>query len=221
MRPTLTLLPVLCALLCASPGVRAQAPAASAAPVAKRAGAIADATAACERAAQQSLATRGAPAADLKFTAAAPDPAAVPGEHHIVLHGGGSWRAAGGPRRFAYSCNVDLRSPESVGLVLRDTTGGESPAAAATAAVEPDLRHLTPGACESSAAAAVKKRWPAALDIAFDSATRRLSQQSAARATLQGRGRALQAPGEPIVHFGFDCAIDPRDGRVLGISLSS
>ena len=86
--------------------------------------------------------------------------------------------------------------------------------------LEPDLSHLSPSACEASAAAALKKRWPRVSDISFDGSTRSLSQESPAKAELHGQGRALPAPGSPHALFGFDCEIDPRDGRVLGTRIS-
>jgi hypothetical protein len=87
--------------------------------------------------------------------------------------------------------------------------------------VDPDISHLSPAACESSAAAALQQRWPRVSQISFDTATRSLTQQSAARAELHGQGRARPAPeSQVLVHFGFDCTIDPRDGRVIGMRLS-
>ena len=59
------------------------------------------------------------------------------------------------------------------------------------------------------------------MPFTFDTETRSLTQQSAARAELHGQGRARPAPESPaLVHFGFDCTVDPRDGRVIGVSLS-
>jgi len=200
-----------------SPGARGQAvpakPGASA-------NTSAEATAACERAAQQSLASKGGPAAELKFNAA---PSLQPdrsNDGQIVLRGGGSWRAPAGMRRFEYSCNVDPRTPEAVGLVLRDTTPAAALAKPALGALEPDLRQLSPQACEASVAAALKKRWPSVSEIRFDSGARSLVQSSSSKAELHGQGRALPLQGSPFTLFGFDCEIDPRDGRVLSTRVS-
>lgn len=192
--------------------VRAQSAASRPASAAQ---ATADALAACERAARQSLtAGTGNSVADLKFTGAPSEP---PGsDPQMVLRGSASWRSASGPRRFDFICNVDLRTPEAVGLVIRDTTPAPPESATARAAVEPDLSNVSPTACESSAAAALKKRWPRVSEISFDTATRTLSQESATQAELRGQGRALPAPGAPATHFSFDCQFDPRNGRVLG-----
>lgn len=195
------------------PWVHAQAPAAKPA-------AGAEAVAACEQAAQQSLATKGAPAAELKFNGPPASQPSRSNDGQIVLRGGGSWRSAGGMRRFEYSCNVDPRAPEFAGLVLRDTTPAAAQARAAPAALEPDLRHLSPGACEASVAAALQKRWPRVSEIRLDSGARSLVQSSPTLAVLHGQGRALPLQGSPYTHFGFDCEIDPRDGRVLSTRVS-
>jgi hypothetical protein len=186
----------------------------------KPADSSADAVAACERAARQSLASKGTPAAEVQFVGV---PASQPGlsnDGQIVLRGAGSWRAASGVRKFEYSCNVNPLVPETVGLVLRDKTPVAAEAKPARAMQEPDLSHLSPGACESSVAEALKKRWPRVSEIKFDSAARRLAQTSPSKAELHGQGRALPAQGAPHTHFGFDCDIDPRDGRVLGTRVS-
>ena len=86
---------------------------------------------------------------------------------------------------------------------------------------DPDLSHVSPSACESGAAVALKQRWPRASLITFDAQTRSLTQQSASRAELRGQGHARTTPESPaLVHFGFDCTIDPRNGRVIGMRLS-
>ena len=97
----------------------------------------------------------------------------------IVLRGAGRWRAPTGMRSFTYTCNVDVKSSEAVAVVLRDTT----PQAAAKAPpprppAEPDLSELSPAACESSAVAALKARWPRVSQISFDPRTRVFKQPS-------------------------------------------
>ena len=195
------------------PWVHAQAPGAKPA-------AGAEVVAACEQAAQQSLASKGEPAAELKFNgppSSQPDRA---NDGQLVLRGAGSWRSAGGVRRFEYSCSVDPRAPEAVGLVLRDTTPAGAQARSAQSMLEPDLRHLSPGACEASVAAVLQKRWPRVSEIRLDSGARSLVQSSPSKAELHGQGRALPLQGSPYSHFGFDCEIDPRDGRVLSTRVS-
>ena len=48
-----------------------------------------------------------------------------------------------------------------------------------------------------------------------------LPATEATLAELHGRGRALPSPSAPPTFFGFDCELDPRDGRVLRTNLSS
>lgn len=68
---------------------------------------------------------------------------------------------------------------------------------------------------------ALQQRWPRVTQITFNTETRSVTQQSASRAELRGQGHARPAPESAVlVHFGFDCTIDPRDGRVTEIGLS-
>jgi hypothetical protein len=181
----------------------------------------ADAAASCERAVRQSLASRAGPAAELKFTGAPAVQPSLSNGGQLVMNGAGSWRSGSTLRRFEYSCNLEPRSPEAVGVLIRDLTPPSAEPAPARAAIEPDLSNLSPAACESAAAAALKKRWPAVSQLSFDTSTRRLSQDSANKALLREQGRALPAPGAPMTHFEFDCDVDPRDGRVIGMRVAS
>jgi hypothetical protein len=176
-----------------------------------------DAVAACERAARQALSPQAADA-EVAFNAAPREQDVLSNGNHTVLRGSGRLRSPGGMRGFSYSCNVDLRSANVTGVVVRETPAAA--AAPARAPAEPDLSHVSPRACESDAAVALKKRWPRVSQISFDSATRRLLQDAAGRAELRGRGSALPTPDSPSTHFGFECVFDPRDGRVLGTRIS-
>ena len=179
--------------------------------------ASAEAVAACERAARQSLGAPASQPTDVVFNGTTTAQASLSSESQVVLLGGGRWRASGGMRTFTYRCNVDPRAPESVGLVLRDST----PAATQPPApLEPDLSKLSPASCESSAVRMLKERWPGVSKISFDSATRSLRQHSASSAELHGSGRALPTPDAPPTFFEFDCTVDPRDGRVVRTSVS-
>jgi hypothetical protein len=137
----------------------------------------------------------------------------------IAVRGAGRWRAPNGVRTFTYTCNVEVKSGEAVGVVLRDTTP-QPVAKAPPPPAEPDLSQLSPAACESSAVAALKARWPQVSQITFDVRTRTFRQPSASSALLHGSGQALPSADSPTRLFGFDCEIDPRNGRVLRISIS-
>ena len=177
------------------------------------------AAAACERAVQSTLReTRGASAAPT-FSAA---PSVVPGAvdaAEITLRGAGQVRTGTGARPFSYSCNYDIATAAVSGVVVRDS------AAAATAtparAVEPDLSHVSPTACESAAAAALKRRWPGVTQINFNPDTRQLSQDADGVASLRGQGSATPTVRDPEVHFSYDCAIDARNGRVMRVAIGN
>lgn len=180
-----------------------------------------EALAQCERAVRQALLPQSGTAADLRFSATPPLPRAPADGSQIVLHGEGQWREAAALRKFKYSCNIDPRSGQAVGVVIRQASPPMAVQAGTKPIEDPDLSHLSPSACESGAAVALQQRWPRVSQITFDTETRRLTQQSASRAELHGQGRARPAPESPVlVHFGFDCTIDPRDGRVIGMRLN-
>ncbi len=181
--------------------------------------ASADPVVACERAARQLLASKGAPAAEVNFTAAPTVAPGSAGDKQLVLRGGGSFRSSEGLRTFSYNCNVDSATSESLGMVMRDTTPVSTKGKTTGPAREPDLTHLSPAVCESAVAAALKKRSLRVSDISFESATRAVKQTGTSTAELRGRGRALLAPGTPYTHFGFECEFDTRDGRLLGSRL--
>jgi hypothetical protein len=182
--------------------------------------AAADPMGACEAAARQSLAAQGAAPAAVTFNAAPALQANLSNASQTVLRGSGRWRNAGGLHSFDYICNVDPQASGTVGVVLRDSTSAAARTAAPRTPSEPDMSHVSPAACESRAAEALKQRWPGVSQISFDRATRRLLQDSPSRSRLHGHGRALPTPDSPSTHFGFDCELDPRDGRVLAMRLS-
>ncbi len=180
------------------------------------------AAAACEKSARQTLSARAAKAPEVTFDAAPAIQHELSNESQTVLRGTGRLRGVDGVHAFTYVCNVDRSSFEVVGLVLRDAPAPAAAAKArpAPAPLEPDLRALSPAACESSAVLLLQQRWPQVARISFDSATRTYRQTTAERAELLGSGRAEPTPGATPRLFGFECAIDPRDGRVLRIGLS-
>ena len=187
---------------------------------ATKAASSAEVVASCEQAARQSLATRNVQPDELTFTGAPSVQPSLAGDSQVVLRGAGRRRGASGVRSFDYSCNVDVNTSQAIGVMLRDTTTQAAEAALSRTPAEPDLRFLSPAACESSAAVALKQRWPFVSQINFDSATRKVTQDSARTAKLQGQGHALPAPGLPATHFEFNCEVDPRDGRVLKMGVS-
>ncbi|MCE9658912.1 MAG: hypothetical protein K8R60_10160 [Burkholderiales bacterium] len=175
---------------------------------------------ACERSARQAVPASAREPAEVTFNGppSVQQELAIDGQQ--VLRGAGRWRGASGMRSFTYTCNVDQRTSEAVGLVLRDTTPVAAKAPPPRPPAEPDLSQLSPAACESSAVAALKERWPRVSQIAFDPRTRTFRQPSASSALLHGSVQAVPTIDSPSRLLGFDCEIDPRSGRVLRISIS-
>jgi hypothetical protein len=209
--PILACLTALCSATVAAP---ASAPGGAAAAPGRTAAATA-----CERAAQDTLReTRGA-TATASF-AAAPVLAPVPADAaEVTYRGSGQVRAASGTRPFSYSCTFDTRTNTVTGVVLRDAGApGQTPPAAQ--AVEPDLSQISPTACESAAAGALKQRWPSVAAIHFNADTRQLSQQDGGNASLRGQGIATPAVRAPTTHFSYDCTVDPRNGRIVGVRIA-
>lgn len=175
-----------------------------------------EASGACEQTARRTLTAQPNRASDASFTVRTAVQPRLSTERQIVLHGEGRWRDAGGMRNVRFTCNVDRRTLETVGFVMRDSEPvvvkvpplRKPPA-------EPDLSNLSIASCESSAALALKRRWPRVSQISFEPETRNFQQSSLETAVLHGEGRALPAQGKPFTFFGFDCHIDPQDGRVL------
>jgi len=175
---------------------------------------------ACERSARKAVPASAREPVEVTFTGT---PSLLPdrtGDGLAVLRGTGRWRAPTGPRTFAYSCNLDPRTSEAVGLVLRDTTPAAAPPPPPKAPVEPDLSQLSPEACESSAVGALRQRWPFMTQITFDPTTRTYRQGSGASASLHGSVQGMPTRESPLRVFGFECEVDPRDGRVLRIGIS-
>lgn len=173
---------------------------------------------ACERAALDTLRDTRGTAATSSFTAA---PTLAPGaadSAELTLRGSGQSRTASGVRPFSYSCTFDTGTKAVTGLVLRDAAiAGPVPAAARS--IEPDLSQISPTACESAAASSMKRRWPGVTNIQFNADTRRLNQQEGGNASLRGQGTAAPSLREPITHFAYDCTVDPRNGRIVGVRI--
>jgi hypothetical protein len=81
----------------------------------------AESLAACERSAREAVSSGRGPAAEVRFET---PPTVLPGPSdatELVLRGAGRSRGAAGVRLFSYSCNVNARSGEVSGVVVRDT----------------------------------------------------------------------------------------------------
>ena len=176
-----------------------------------------DATAACERAARETLRSSRGAMADATFSGPpTPAPGLSDGDD-VTLSGAGRYRASGSggtARPFSYSCSVNRKTAVVTGVVLRES-GDAAPTPAAARTIEPDLSNVSPEACESSAAAALKQRWPSVSRIAFSAGALQLQQDADGQATLRGKGIAQPTPRDPDTHFSYRCMLDARSGRVL------
>ncbi len=137
----------------------------------------------------------------------------------VTLRGAGQVRTGAGARPFSFSCTYDIAAGTVSGVVVRDVVAAvPGPVARA---VEPDLSYLSPTACESAAAAALKRRWPGVAQVNFNANTRQLSEDAGGVANLRGQGIATPTVRDPGVHFSYDCAIDARNGRVMKVVLGN
>ncbi len=169
----------------------------------------------CERSAATTVRSTRGELADVQFD---PTTAKVAGAEG-VLRGSGRYRAGGVWRAFSYTCSVDVRSNLVSGVVIRDAA--QAAAARPAVSAEPDMSRVSPEACESSAAVALKQRWPKAQQTTFDAQSLRVETDSAGDTVLVGRGSAIPSPGEPATFFGYRCTIDARSGRVSGTRIGS
>jgi len=180
------------------------------------------ATAACEKSARETLRTLRGNGAEATFLGAPSLPPGSEGADDVTLRGQGRYRVGPGNtmQSFSYSCTVNLRSAQVTGVVLRDAAAA-APKAAAASAVEPDLMRLSPEACDSAAAGALKQRWPQATQVSFNGDARRVELDASGNALLSGQGTAIPSPGQPATHFSYRCEIDLRTGRIESARIGS
>jgi hypothetical protein len=195
------------------------AAAAGAAPAVVAQPASADVARATERCEQEVAETihrmRGRDAKEVQFIAArrvltpqADDETAIRGE--------GRYRAAGGAGvSFTYGCSYSAASDSTSGVVFRETSGQR---ASAEKPFDPDLTNVSPQACESAAAAALKKQHPRVGRINFGSDSRRMQPGENGRIALIGAGSVERAQGMNLIPFSYRCEVDPRNGRVVAVS---
>ncbi len=137
-------------------------------------------------------------------------------DDETAIRGEGRYRAAGGGHvAFTYGCAYRAADDSTSGVVFRETGG---PRTAAEKPFEPDLTNVSPQACESAAAAALKKLHPRVGRINFGSDSRRMEPGENGRVELIGAGSVERAQGMNLIPFSYRCEVDPRSGRVLAVS---
>lgn len=177
---------------------------------------VARATERCEQEVAETIRRmRGRDAKEVQFIAArrvltpqADDETAIRGE--------GRYRAASGAGvAFTYGCAYNAANDGTSGVVFREAGG---PRAAADKPFDPDLTNVSPQACESAAAAELKKLHPRVARINFGSDSRQLRPAEFGRVEMSGAGSVERAPGMNLVPFTYRCELEPRSGRVVAIS---
>lgn len=175
-----------------------------------------DGAEACEEAVIRTVQQlRGARAQVVEFSAVKRD-ATRKSERETTLRGQGRYHAGSGgaAQPFRYSCVYDADTGLASGVVLRD--GGGPPAPRARERPwEPDMTRLSPEACETAAAASLKRRYPAVGAITFATDTRQLRPAAEGRTSLEGQGRMARAPGLNLVRFNYRCELEARSGKLL------
>lgn len=131
------------------------------------------------------------------------------------VRGEGRYRLGGNSVPFSYSCAYNAKSDTASGALFRDLAAARAPA---EKPFEPDLTNLSPEACESAAANALKGKHPRIGRIVFGSDSRRIQPGSNGAVQLSGQGALQRAEGMNAVPFTYRCELNARTGRVLEVS---
>jgi hypothetical protein len=130
------------------------------------------------------------------------------------IKGAGRYRnPAGASLPFTYGCAYNAKTGASTGIVFRDAgaqKADEKP-------WQPDLLSVSPEACETAVAAALKSKHPRVGRIAFGSDSRQLRPAPAGRASLEGVGAVQRAPGMNAVQFSYRCEFEPGNGKLVAV----
>jgi hypothetical protein len=178
----------------------------------------AKATEQCEAAVAETVRRlRGRDAQEVQFVASKRALAAMT-DDETGVKGEGRYRgAAGRSVSFNYSCAFNAKNGTTSGVVLREVGAA---AAGAEKAWQPDMTHVSPQACESAVAAALKDKHPRLGRVAFGSDTRRMRPAANNIVLLEGRGAVERAPGMNSIPFSYACEVDTRNGKVVGVQTS-
>ena len=194
------------------------ADAAKAAEASKPADAGKSAGDACENAVAETVRRmRGKEAHEVQFIGARRALTPTPGDETGVK-GEGRYRSASGASvPFTYSCAYNAKTGATSGALFRETGAGR---ASSEQSWQPDLTHVSPAACETATAAALKDKYPRVGRIVFGSDSRQLRPAPNAHTSLEGKGAVERAPGMSAVPFEYSCEIETRSGKVVGVKTS-
>jgi len=173
---------------------------------------------ACENAVAETVRRmRGRDAQEVQFIGAKRSLTPTPGDE-LGVKGEGRYRSAsGGSVPFTYSCAYNAKTGATSGALFRETGATR---ASAEKAWQPDLTHVSPAACETATAAALKDKYPRVGRIVFGSDSRQLRPASNAHTSLEGKGAVERAPGMGAVPFEYSCEIETGSGKVVSVKTS-
>jgi hypothetical protein len=163
--------------------------------------------------------TRGKEAQEVEFFGAKRQISPTPDEE-LGVKGEGRYRRPSGEHvSFSYSCAYNSQTGGTSGALFRET--GSSASAQAGKPWEPDLLSVSPDACESATAAALKEKYPRVGRIAFGSDTRKLQPAPNEHTLLEAQGAVERAPGMSLVPFTYRCEFETRGGKIVRVETSN
>lgn len=169
----------------------------------------------CEAAVTETIKEmRGRDASEIQFQKDKRVLNATTGEDTDVKGAGRYRNAAGASTPFTYGCAYNSSTGATSGIVFRDGGGLR---ASEEKAWQPDLMSVSPEACETAVAAALKQKHPRVGRIAFGSDSRQLRPAPAGRSSLEGIGAVERAPGMNLVQFSYRCEFEPRNGKLVAV----
>lgn len=165
----------------------------------------------CESAVADAIrSARGKAVQDVRFSSEHRAVTAADDEE-IGVKGEGRYRMAVGSVEFSYSCAFSPRSGRTSAVLFREAGG---PPSLTQAGWQPDLENLNPVACETSVAAALKKRHPRVTGIQFSGDSRRLLPAQQGRTAMEGAGQLRRAEGMTPRPFSYRCEFERGSSRI-------
>lgn len=169
----------------------------------------------CETAVTETIKEmRGRDAQDVQFNKDKRVLSPTTGEETDVKGAGRYRNNTGASMPFTYGCAYNAKTHVASGIVFRDA-GGLRPTEQKP--WEPDLANVSPEACETAVASALKSKHPRVGRIAFGSDSRQLRPGAAGRSNLEGIGAVERAPGMSLVQFSYRCEFEPGKAKIVGV----
>ena len=160
---------------------------------------------------------RGKDAQEVEFIGAKRQIAPTPDADLGVKGEGRYRRPSGDPVGFSYSCAYNAKTGETSGALFKELT---SSAARNAKPWEPDLLSVSPEACESATASALKQKYPRVGRIAFGSDSRKLRPAPNEHTLLEAQGAVERAPGMNLVPFTYRCEFETKGGKIVRVETS-